>query len=325
MFGITPTIWLIVQIALACVTIVIWFVRVLPNLYRAPQPRLLLEVWAPVALIVPVLCGLGFVGTGIHEQQHWMPTAGVVLAAMCAVGVVLLRNDVHDNTARRFIHSGFAGVVWTIAGIMLLMLAAADVLTVIVGQCVFAVAAILLWMNTPSEQELATIVRADDDLQAQRAASIGMLLIVVIAIGHGIAVVGGGQEHAFTSAGIALGTALLIMIATSIYGPATGGLRLAGWTASLGVLFAIGVLSMLHMLPHAIAIASNGKEEATAIGRLPSIEVARGFAAVAPEAAGLIAVGLLGLVGDRLSIAGRRAAGAILALVSVCLLLWRLL
>lgn len=325
MLGLSPTAWLLIHAALAAATVGLWLVKVTPNLPAMKQRRLVIEVWAPFALVAPLLCGAAFIGDDVSAGTGWMPIAGPILCAMIAGGIAVCRSERAAPPERGMVSIGYAGALWVIAGVMLLMLCAADTLTVLVGQCTFAIGAVVLWINTPATRELDDAQAIETGRAAERAAGTAVALIVLLAAAQCVAIIGAGAEHALLSGAIA-GAALLVMLGSvALSGPAANGERLAGWCAALGALFGLGVLSMLHVIPHAMKVIR--PEQITAGGNLapPPIEVAYGFAVLAPEASGLILLGLLALAGDRLPKAVRSSGGAILALGSACLILWRLL
>jgi hypothetical protein len=101
-------------------------------------------------------------------------------------------------------------------------------------------------------------------------------------------------------------------------------MRLSAWSAALGASFGIGLLSLLHMLPSALR-ALHIAGDLDPFNVTPSLAVANGFASLAPEAMGLLALGLASLTMDRMGFSGRKTAGALLVLAACCLLFWKVL
>jgi hypothetical protein len=111
------------------------------------------------------------------------------------------------------------------------------------------------------------------------------------------------------SAALLLGYGAAGLLASIRRGEPGGSRRLAAWTASLGVLLSLGVVSLAHLLPRVReALASGAHETAEMLRRL-----AFGFGHLAPEAVLLILLGAFAAFGDDRRMPARRwIGGAIL-------------
>jgi hypothetical protein len=252
------------------------------------------------------------------------------MAGMLGFGLALGRMPSPAGSALRPYIGLFPPVVWSISAVILLLLCAANGLTVLVGQCIFAAAAVVLWINTPPTQQDHQTKNPEVRRSGNRAV-LGMLLVALLALGQGAALLvasagNSGADHAARSACfIAIGYAAVLLFITSIVAPPTDAMRLSGWSAMLGAIFGVGLLSLLHLLPTAMHSLHLNDGPVDPLHVLPSFEVAHGFAALAPEATGLLAIGLAGVTADRIGSLGRKTAGGLLVFTVCCLLFWKLL
>ena len=328
MLGFSSTIWLIIQLALAAGGAVTWIALVLPSIAKLSEKRLLLDVWGPLIVVGPILFGTVFVDESVAGIIGWQPIAGPILVGMLAFGIALLRMQTSEASSTAASIGLFGPVVWTVSAIILLLLAAVNVLTVLVGQCVFAAAAVALWISTPGQRprEAPAASNYSESRSGEARAIIGMLIVAALAIAQGIALLSSDDGAADIGCLIALGYAGLILCATATAAPPADVMRFAGWSAAIGATFGIGLLSLLHMLPS--ALRALGITEAGAVlpfHPVPTLEVAYGFAALAPEATGLLGLGIAALAADRMGPLGRKTAATLILLAACCLLLWRVL
>lgn len=328
----SPTIWLILQSVLAAAGVAVWIALVLPSIAKLSEKRVLIDVWGPLSIVGPVLFAVGMGGESVAGEIGRQPVAVPIVVGMLGFGLAIFRVRSPGHSSSLGGIGLFPPVAWSIAAIVLLLLSAANVLTVLVGQCIFAAAAVVLWINTPPGHPDGS--HGERDGRARRGESravIGMLLVALLAIGQGAALLAGGTGD--TGAGhaardacfIALGYAGVMLAITSIIASPIDATRLSGWSAMLGAIFGVGLLSLLHLLPTAMHSVHLNDDPINPLHILPSFEVAFGFATLAPEATGLLAIGLAGLAADRMGPLGRKTAGAILVFAACCLLLWKLL
>jgi hypothetical protein len=259
------------------------------------HPALVTDVWAPLAIVAPMLFATGWVETSVRGAG-WLALGGPVAAGWIALAAVLVVHPASTLAAPplRRVLMAVAG-----AGLVLLLLGAAGVLTIWVGQCAFAIAAVLLWVSTPPPDE-----GDDEDDHAPARTAIAMLVALAAALGQGVIAWRLDPILRPVSAGLAMGYAAIALCAASAAGPSAA-LRTGLWSAVLGILLALGTLAFAQVVPAAIQVARGGRAPV-------STEVAEGFAALAPEAVGLLVLAAAPWLAPRLARGLRRPAGALL-------------
>src|SRR5262245_54658529 len=135
---------LVVQAGLAIVAIEQLRHRVLPNLDRVAQPELMLEVWVPLALVLPLLFGISRVESNVRGAG-WLAVGAPALCAIVAVALAMVVSGrgaagegAGEHRRELFASAG--------AGVFLLLLSAANELSLLAGQCAFAIGAVLVWL-----------------------------------------------------------------------------------------------------------------------------------------------------------------------------------
>lgn len=301
--------WVIVlvQAALAVAAIVCCGRLVLPAMNRLRHPALVLNVWLPVALILPLM----FLAVGVEGSVRgvgWFPVGAptaIGLAGFCVA--MLLRGDGAQGETRPTVQLTLAVVL---AGVILLLLGAAHVMTIWVGQFTFAIGAVLLWINTPDED--AALRHAPPSVIQMRAGW-GMLIVLGCAAGQGVAAILLWREHAAWSGGIMLVTAFAMLTSAARLIGSADTVRIALWAAALGVFFGLGMLSLIH-LPRRMLLAIIGELEPR------QGAIAYGFGAYAFEATAMLVLAGLVWLGAGGDAALRRLLG-VLALTGLVILL----
>jgi len=324
LLNLPPIIWIIVQAAAALGGVALWLTVIAPAVAQLRERRLVLSVWGPIVLILPMLFLVAGAEGSVRGVAR-LAISGPVLIGMVATVLALLSGSMPsseaDDRARAFRGFGwFAMTVWIGTGVVLLLLTAANELNVMVGQCVFAAAAVVLWMNTPSMADMQQARGSASSAGEGRAAG-GLFLAMALAIAQGVALLLAGLDAVPVTAGIAFGSALIVIIGLAMRGSAIDALSLGGWSATFGVLLAIGALSLLHMLPTVTETFAGDSNPALTVAARPLAQVARGFAALAPEATAMIAAGLVGAFAVRLPARARRPIALALMVLAGCLLL----
>lgn len=322
MLKLPPTIWIIVQALLALGGAALWLAVINPTLTQLRERRLILAVWGPVILVTPLL----FLTAGVRgsiDLIGQMAIGGPALIGVVAVAAALLFGPgrAPSDPDRGDQPGWFALTIWIGTGVVLLLLSAADVLNVMVGQCIFAAGAVVLWINTPTMEQVHQARGSTSPQPGEGRAAGALFAAMVLAVGQGLALLAAGAEAASITGGIALGSALVVVIGMVARRSAADAMTLGGWSASLGVLFALGLLSLLHMLPSVSETLAASEGPRMTVAARSTFQVARGFAAVAPEATALVMAGLAATFAGRLPAAGRRLIGAVLAVLTACLLL----
>ena len=277
---------------------------VAPALSTSPHAGLVTNVWLPLAFVTPLVAVATRTGNSVRGVG-WIPLGAPIAVGAIVVAIVLL-------VARRPLDlRAWPALCWTGAGILLLALGAAHELTLCTGQAILAIAAVLRWINTPEPLHPPRSHHAD--------APLARATLIMLAVA------------AAQTAGTVLVSPYALPVAATLIlgGVATGGAALArragpdaaalvgGWSASLGLLFGVGFLSVSKMVPRALSLwfgpTLNGIDEG----------IAYGFGAYAAEAV------LLALLPATLVLPGRAprsvsvVLGAVLITIATGLAAWR--
>lgn len=281
--------------------------NVFPALHQLNAPSLITDVWAPLAIVMPMVFFLYRATSGSVAGIAWMGVGAPVAVATAGLGGALI--------VKRWEHAAFNSTsiaMWTGSGLTLLLLGAAHDLTMWMGQFALALAAVLLWVNTPDESDDLTNPGA-----MQLRAGWGLMLAVLAAGAQGAASMFVPAEWTMISGGIVVASSVMSLAAAARLAGAEAATRISGWAMSYGILLALGVLSLLRLVPAAYAAAHN--EFVTPVRR-----VAFGFGTYWLEGTiamsfALAAVGLM-----RAPTAVRRIIGFGLIVAAAVLAAWRL-
>jgi hypothetical protein len=304
---------------------VLWMQRVLPALATFDEPEVYLDVWLPVALALPFTC-LALITPTSVVGIGWAPVAApIVLAAFIVPAVLLVGSGTHaeadPDRHRESSRLAWARTAALGTGLVLLLLSASHTLTVWVGQCLFAGAATLMWINVPPgdpqprgagrSNEVGGSAEEPDD--GPGLSTMGLLLLGFIA--GGLAALLDPAWRWIGLSGLCLVPAVVLARAVVLL-PRERALRLALWTATLGPLIGIGILSAIRLVPQSIAIIASPMTT-PADGR-----IATGFGGHVPEAVLLIL--LAALVGQLSRVRRSTASGFLLVLGIAGLAIFRI-
>lgn len=296
-----------VQALLAVLGMRVMSRRVLPGVHHFSQPGLVLDVWGPLALVLPMLA---FVRGMDHSvaREGWIIVGGPMVLVMLAIGMAMVRSariepiDQEDwITADRMKLAGFVAGV----GALTLLLGAAHDLTVWVGQVAFAIAAVLLWVNTPDHVATSEMIDVDEDGRIGG----GLALTIVCAIGQALAIWSAGPEQRIASMAISLMIGAFMLASTARLAGPSACLRMGGWAVVYGVLFGLGTISLMQLIPNALHAIHDPQTS-------PTLKVAFGFGALAIEATAVLMCSSLILIGDRLPRRWRMMAGVVILIVA---------
>jgi hypothetical protein len=314
-----PALLLFAQGAMAILTIELFRTRVFPVVHRIDGPELVLDVWTPIVLVLPMMF---FAGRVDHDVRihGWMVVGGPVVCAIFAAGAALAVGMIAtSDQARQFRNWNLLGYAAAGTSLILLMLAAAHDLTLWVGQCAFAAGAVLLWINTP---ELKRSEPADGparrlQVREERIAGAAMTIALGCAAAQGWLALHLPIEFAKIGASVVIAEcAIVLMLAARIAGTAAV-LRIGGWAAVYGVLLGLGVFALIEMAPQAWNILQRGYVERIS-------RVANGFGEFALEACVLaVFAGFVALSARRNS-SPSRVAGVIVIVVGAMLAAYRI-
>jgi hypothetical protein len=257
--------------------------NVLPELPRMRNSQLILDIWAPLAGVGPMLFLIGRASTSV-SGPGWLALDGPLLCAIIGVGLAMTRAgamrrvDVVEDSSTSLNCAGIAAIG---AGLLILLLGAAHDMTIWVGQCAFAIGAVLLWINTPLDAE-HTAHGATTHANDKRA-GLGMAAMVSCSLVQGHIMMNMLGPLTTISEIMAIMYALLALaFIARVTGPRACA-RVGLWSAALGVFFGLGLISLSSMIPEALRILRFGHGQ-------PLNKIASGFGMLAPEAAGVIVV-----------------------------------
>jgi hypothetical protein len=295
--------------------------NVLPELPRMRHSQLILDIWAPLAVVGPMLFLIGRSSNSV-SGPGWLAVGGPLLCAIFGVGLALARAgalrrvDVLEDSS---ISLCGAGVAAAGAGLLILLLGAAHDMTIWVGQCAFAIGAVLLWINTPSDAEDSqhgAMAHA-----SEKRAGLGMAAMVSCSLVQGHVVMNmRGPLTMVSEIMVFMYAVLALAFIAKIAGPQVCA-RVGLWGAALGVFFGLGLISLSSMIPEALRILRFGHGQ-------PLNKIASGFGMLAPEAAGVIVVAGLAIAlprmrsGSALTLGVRVVGAALNASVTRWLMLW---
>jgi hypothetical protein len=299
---------LIVQAALAVTGLGLLNRKVFPAMGAARQPELIADVWVPLAVVLPMLFLAGRVDMTVRGVG-WVPVGGPVCAGILALGAATLaaRGALKEVGAD---HRALA--CWAGAGLVLLMLGAAHDLTVWTGQCAFALAAVLLWMNTPPLPHSARTAPAG----RPTAAGPWMGAVFLCAIGQGVVGLLLTGSASAISAAMMVGYAAAAGAGAATLGGPAWAVRIGGWSAAIGMLLGVGLISLLRLAPQALAVAVFPQARV-------SVEVAHSFGAYALEGMLLLLLPAAALAAVRLPQRSRWLLGAGMIFVGAAVAGWR--
>jgi hypothetical protein len=296
--------------------------RVAPHIPLLQQPGAVLDSLGPFALVLPLITAAWRIGWDAAGDRNapacgWIAVGAPIVVALLAIGAALCATSQRTTLGARQVIEPFAAAIWTAAGVVLLLLAAADDLTIWSGQCAFAAGAVLLWMNTPG-------MTHEPHGASDREAGTGLSIVIACAIVQALAM--GFVPARFLPAcgGVAIAhAAMIVAIAARLASPHAA-VRLGGWTAALGVMLGLGTISLRRLLPQMWLTVSKMFDSHGDPGR-PPLRVAHGFGHFALEATVLLLLGIASLGLDRIpSRALRITLGFLLILGAAVLAGWRL-
>jgi hypothetical protein len=298
--------WLMLVLQAACAVAGMYVLtrNVLDNLGRLSTPGLALDVWLPLISVTPAM----FLAIRVDQtvaSPGWFVMGVPIACVLAALGMGWIRTGIHDwagdSTADLMPPPGSQpnvqvpmGMACSGAGCMLLLLGAANDLTIWIGQSCFAIAAVILWINTPAvppKSKLESDSGASDP--AELRAGAGVALAMGLALAQGACIILAGPKLALYCGTVTLMAAMFSIVAAVRISGTHAALRIGSWAAVYGVLFGLGVKSLSRMIPAVIQALRD--PSTTRVTR-----VAHGFGYLALEAMGLIVAGFLVVLFDQI-------------------------
>jgi hypothetical protein len=260
-------------------------------------------------MVLPMVFLAGHVESTVRGIG-WVPIGGPICAGILVMGAAMVASRGRGHIAA----PGWAALIcWAAAGLVLLMLGAAHDLTIWVGQCAFALAAVLLWMNTP------VVGHSSGGVATEHSTSAGgwwLALVLLCAIGQGVA------GLLITGRGSVASAAMMVIYAGAagagaavLAGPGWA-MRIGGWSAAVGMMLGIGLISLLELMPQALAVVLLPQAGVRA-------QVAHGFGAYALEAVLLLMAPAAAVAATRLPRRPAVLLGAAIVVLGAVLTTWR--
>lgn len=287
------------QCVVAALTVIVAARLIRPAFDHDAFARLAIDVWMPLGLVVPFL-GCAFGVNGSLEDLGRITLAVPMTLGIAGCGLACF------SAARPGMLIG-ARAVWAVlgVGVFVVLLGAAHTLTVWSGQASFAIGAVLLWMATPDGSDL---VRADA-ANGSALPSLGLILLVGCGIAQAM-IFTMAPDQAWWPRWVMPAVGGLVVIATVSRFGRHAALRLSTGVIVFGVLFGLGTIALTGLIRRI-----RGGD----LGPAGDTDLAFGFGILAPEAAAVLATGLLLMLIDRCSTPWRRGFGAALSLLAVIL------
>ncbi|MCH7601885.1 MAG: hypothetical protein IIB54_03875 [Planctomycetes bacterium] len=299
---------ILLQTVLVVVSLRLLIGSILPSLRRMRCSDIVLDIWLPISLALPMLVMVG----RMHEDAQgvgWVPLGGPLVCGAFGLGMMLLFGQPgQDNSGLTLKPMA----IWMTTGLVMLFLGVAHELRVWTGQVMFALGAVLMWLNATHSSELPAKANADE-----MNVGYATFWVVLCSLGQGLAAVFCDQAWWPLSSAMMIAYAVMVLAATArLCGPQSA-LRLGGWTATYGVMFGLGLASLLFMLPTMLEVWA---------GESPNISdrVAHGFGRYALEGSLLLILGPVGWLTMRLHVTTRRVCGILALLATSTLAAWRL-
>ncbi|MCI0630873.1 MAG: hypothetical protein L0Y44_09500 [Phycisphaerales bacterium] len=295
--------WLALQATFAIIAIEQLRRHALPVVNNLQHPSLILDVWGPLSLVIPMVLFVARLDSVQWTMRGigWMIIGGPIVCGLIALGLSMIGARSLQARAQQgapsepsaapgsplaFVDPLPRRLILSIAGagFLLLLLAAAHDLTLWMGQCIFAIAAVLLWVNTPELIAPGSRPLADQrPTRAELRAGIAMTIAVACSVGQAVASLATPNQLVPISGAIIIATAAMVLAYTVVLAGTPATLRLGLWSASLGVLFGLGAISIAHVVPEAWRIIRTGES-------MPLDRIATGFGNYALEAFVLLAM-----------------------------------
>lgn len=300
---------LLVQATLAVVGLEL-LRKVFRSTCKVSSPKgITLDVVLPIAIVFP----LALQATRVENSVSgfgWIAIGGPVVCGLVAAGCsFIVGKSIKDQDDPIGV---FSIIMWLASGVVLLLLAAANELTIPVGQCVFAIAAISLWLNTPTDQLPND---AGDNDQDRNSAGFGWVL------GLGVAQAAVAlfieKDLARISSTLMMVYAIMALAIIASLGGPVRVIRVGGWVACYGVLFAIGFMTLMQLVPMTRVVLESGDGE-------KFIHVAKDFGIFAPEAVMLIALAGYSMLLKRLSGISGLIWGGVVLVFAIAWCIWKL-
>ena len=270
---------------------------------------LMITVVAPLVLVGPMVLLIGWIDNSVHELG-WVPIGGPVACGVFALACALIVGaQLHQRIAPpRPLLLG----TWLSTGIVLLLIASIHELTLAVGQVAFALAAVLLWWNSPQ-----TVQEGFAQTKFSPLGNPELAAALTCSAAQGIvALMIDPSLEAFSGALMITHAAMGMAIVACICG-SNAAISVGGWANVYGVLFVLGLMSLKQLIPMTVRTVTGGD---TAVLK----RVAYGFGAYALEAALMLAIAAGAASVGRLKPPLERIGGVILLIVAAAWCAWRL-
>ncbi|HWB21154.1 MAG TPA: hypothetical protein VG711_12710 [Phycisphaerales bacterium] len=307
----------IVQAVFAIVGLDILRRRVLPRLNTLPHAGLFINVWGPIALVLPMLAAVRRVDADAGVTA-W-PALGQIFLLMpigvaCAMLVGRMRSSHEGQVNAAHERQQWADwACWVGAAMVFVLMTALGQLSMPVGQCAFALGAVLMWWRTPDSG-------ADSESMGGDAARTwnAISIVLMCAIAQSAAVYFCTNHEAERASVLVTSLyVLLFFLLSARVSSAETATRLGGWSMAMGGLMCLGVIAMARFFPTAIASFQDR-------GTPAQMQVAYGLGRFTLEASTALVCASAGPLLLRWPGALQRMIGAIVLAMCLALEAWRI-
>lgn len=296
------------QAALAGVSLWLLARFVWPRLSEPPHPDGTRDVWGPVVLIAPLLFFARAPEWSVSSGDMTVALPIPIIAGALGLSLALFRLNAPPGATPLPLR---LLVVAAGVGLLLILLGWAHELHMLIGQSAFAIAALLLWMNSPASPHSAAAGVARHDPP-------GVLGILAIAIAHGW-LASRSTDGWRDAGGWMLGLWVITALALAGWRASPrAAIPLALWTASIGGLLVLGSLSLRLLIPHLYSRVASPTGESSV-----SMRAAFGFGAYATEAILLLALPIAVAAAMRCGPVLRRVVALMILAAAVTASIWR--
>jgi hypothetical protein len=277
------------------------------------ERRRMFDVWLPLILSAPAAAAsintsFGALTTGA------LGIAVPVGATMIAAGAAILRAQptLLDPDRSRLTQALLSAAA---AGGLLLLLAAADRLSILVGQVAFAIWAVLLWTNAPSEHPQREPVERD---RSEDRIALSLLALAAIAVLQSVIIALLTMRSLPIAGGLCALQTTMTFALILLYAGSGAAVRAALWTAIYGLFLSIGLVSLATLIRASWPLLDREANLALHYGP------AHGYGAFAIEAVLLVITVTLLAVQHRMGGFPRKAVALAWILGGAALIGWRL-
>ncbi len=233
-----PGIYILIQMLCSIGAGYLLATRLLHRVRPSAEASFAQDVGLPLILILPLVSFATMVQGDIAGAGR-ASIGGPMAVGILAVGMMGLGHATYSRPPAAVL------VRWTCAtvatGLVFLLSAALNELPTLVGQSGLAIAAMLMWLNSPDHHDATCQNMPREDWLWY---AVGLLVFAQC-----LAVIGAGTGHVSISGGISMAWAIAVLVMLAVMvGPVTV-FRAGGWAAVYGPLVSVSVVTLPIIIP----------------------------------------------------------------------------